>query len=439
MKNRGTIITITVIVVLLVSGGLYWYFLTRPNTVSVTGGAPSSAGSAFPSGFQPLNRPGNGPGGPAGGSGQSQGTAGQAANTGVAPLQLPVLRLLSDSPVGGYGTADSGASTTVRWIDRGRGNIYEADYSSADITTLSNTLVPRIYQSAWNADLSAAIAWMIPSGTETPSAVYAKLIPQKPVEASSTGGLGNTATPYELRGGNLPDNLIGYAASPDGKKLFILERTADGSTGYISPFDGSNTTKLFDSPLTQVNVSWPTPDIIAVVTKGSAAEDGYLYFVSVKTGVWTRIIGPLPGLSALVSHDGKYVIVSAAGNNNNILTSIYSVADKTAEDAVVRTLADKCVWGNLYPDTAYCAVPSQPVSGTYPDDWYKGTLSTVDKIWRLDAPTGEVHLVSSLVDRADRVIDAYNLGLDPGDNYLFFMNKNDLSLWSLDLAGAQQQ
>jgi hypothetical protein len=70
---------------------------------------------------------------------------------------------------------------------------------------------------------------------------------------------------------------------------------------------------------------------------------------------------------------------------------------------------------------------------TYPDDWYKGTVSFVDKIWQVSATTGEVHLISSIVDTSDRIIDAFNLGLDEKDRFLIFMNKNDLSLWSLDL------
>jgi hypothetical protein len=81
----------------------------------------------------------------------------------------------------------------------------------------------------------------------------------------------------------------------------------------------------------------------------------------------------------------------------------------------------------------YCAVPSQPIKAIYPDDWYKGTISFIDKIWQSNATTGEIKLISSIVDTSDRVIDAFNLGLDPKDDFLIFMNKNDLSLWSLDL------
>jgi len=85
----------------------------------------------------------------------------------------------------------------------------------------------------------------------------------------------------------------------------------------------------------------------------------------------------------------------------------------------------------------YCAVPSQAVTGAYPEDWYAGTLSTIDKIWQLDALTGGVRLVSSITGQSDRVVDAFNLGLDAKDGYLFFMNKDDLSFWSLDLVRSQ--
>src|SRR5262249_7678642 len=110
-----------------------------------------------------------------------------------------------------------------------------------------------------------------------------------------------------------------------------------------------------------------------------------------------------------------------------------NVATGKGTDAIIRTLADKCVWGNFYKEIVYCAVPSEQIQAVYPDDWYTGDLSTVDKIWQVSAATGEVKLLSAIVDTADRVIDAFNLGLDDNDNFLLFMNKNDLSLWSLDL------
>jgi len=163
-----------------------------------------------------------------------------------------------------------------------------------------------------------------------------------------------------------------------------------------------------------------------------------MYFVSPKTGVWSKVLGPTMGLTTKVSHDAKYVLASTGGPDS-VSTKIYTVSTGKSIDAIIRTIADKCVWGNFNKSMFYCAVPNQATSAAYPDDWYKGTISFADKIWQVNASTGEVHLVTSIVDLSDRVIDAFNLGLDTKDEYLYFMNKNDLSLWSFDLVNSKVQ
>ena len=104
---------------------------------------------------------------------------------------------------------------------------------------------------------------------------------------------------------------------------------------------------------------------------------------------------------------------------------------------MVQTLADKCTWGNFYKNLVYCAVPSRSVAGSYPEDWYTGIVSFSDKIWQINATTGEVKLVSNIIGQSDRPIDGFNLSTDSKDNFLFFMNKTDLSLWSLDLVNSK--
>ena len=416
--------TIVIVVILAALGaGAYWYFMVRPFQFPETTVTPSNGAT----GFQPIGRtvPFSG-----------QGTT-TAQNNQNKPVQtqnqapIPTLRELSATPVGGYGAMVTASTTVAEWIDRGRGNVYQAYQNSLIINTLSNTLVPRMYESVWNKGLTAFIGSLLQDGDTAPSAVYAQLIAQATSTASK--GTDGSVTPFELRGKNLPSTVTAYAASPDKTKLFMFAVENGKGVGYVSSFDGNSVTKIFTTPLTQVNVDWPSANIIAITTKGSASYNGYLYFVNPKTGVWTKVLGPVVGLSAIVSHDGKYVLASLTGANNNTLISVYSASKKTGTDAGIRTLADKCAWGNFYEDVVYCAVPSTPVSGTYPDDWYSGALSTVDKIWQVDAVTMEVHIVSQLFNQTTRLIDGFNLGLDAKDNYLFFMNKKDLSLWSLDL------
>lgn len=370
-------------------------------------------------------------------------------NATTTPGQIPVLRLLSNTPIGGYGASTTATTTIVRWVDRGRGNIYEVAENNLSVSTLSNTLLPRVYASAWNKNLSAFIGSLVQDNSEIVKTVYAGLQSRATYQTSSSASSTKTATgtpvvsqqvsgsvlslsPYELRGKNLPENTLAFAVSPSKTKVFILIKEGIGSSGYTANFDGTGLSQVFTTPLTQLTVEWPVENTLAITTKGSAQTTGFLYFVDIKTGVWKKILGPVPGLSTKVSHDGKRVFISS-GNDQGEIDGIYTIASSTASDVVIQTMADKCVWGNFYTDMIYCAVPFQQVSGMYPDDWYSGTLTTVDKIWQINAATKEAKLINPLIGQAGRNIDAFNLGLDDKDNYLFFMSKNDLSFWSLDL------
>ena len=424
---------IIILILILLGGGAYWYFFIHVVPTSSSG---EIAGNNPPTGFNPFGRNPVSSGNNSAGSNNTGNTVVISTSTPAAPI--PALRLLSDSPIGGYSASTTATTTVVRWIDRGRGNILEARSDTLTIQTISNTLLPRVYSSVWNKNLNAFIASLLPDNASAPTTIYAGILKQ-PTQPTGTSTLSNASTlaPYVLKGKSLPSNVIGYAVSPKRDKVFFLVAENGGSTGYISSFDGTSMTKIFTTPLTELNVDWPADNSIALTTKGAADVSGYLYLVDPKTGVWKKAIGPLPGLSATVSHDGKYAIASVAGDSNNMITAIFNLQKGTNTDAVIRTLADKCTWGKFYKGLVYCAVPSQPIAGTYPDDWYKGNVSFTDKIWQVNADTGELHQVASIFDQSDRLIDAFNLGLDPKDNYLFFMNKNDLSFWSLDLVKNQ--
>jgi hypothetical protein len=412
-RKNNSLLIITLIILVLLALVVFWFFFMRGSSGTGSTTVTDTSGS----GFSPFGRPGSNQQGNNGSNTTDNGTSSPSEVT------IPVLRLLSATPIGGYGATTTASTTIVRWIDRGRGNILEAKEDSLDINTLSNTLLPKVYESVWNADATSFVGSMLADDNQTINTVFATLIPQK----------ATTTTPYELRGTNLPSGIVASAVSPKKDKVFFLIVKNGQGVGYVAPLNGGTATQIFSTPVTEVNVEWPEENTIAITTKGTADQSGYLYFVNPKTGVWTKILGSLPGLSTRVSHDAKYVLLSASGNADDVVTYIYSVASSTATDAIIHTLADKCAWGNFYKDIVYCAVPFQPVSGTYPDDWYKGTLSTIDKIWQVNAQTGEVHLISPVFSVAKRNIDAFNLGLDSKDNYLFFMNKYDLSFWSLDL------
>lgn len=444
--KRSHYITLFIIITLITAVFAYWYFFFNGPGATVT--TPIDNADTE-SGFNPFNRTTSSTGNTTSNSTSTRRTTNVITNS---TGNLPVLRLLSNTPVGGYGasTTPNIASTTktkamkgktiVRWIDRGRGNVYEANSDTNEILTISNTVLPRMYESVWNRNISAFIGTVFADGANSPTVLYAQLKnpdTNKKFSTSTDTSITPTGTNraiYELKGKNLPDKMLAYDVSPKGDKIFMLVNESGKGVGYIANFDGSSVVRIFSTPLLQLNVEWPEENTIAITTKGSASQAGFMYFVNTKTGTWKKILGPINGLSTKTSHNAKYVIYSSATmDKQGVNTNIYNVAKAIASEASVKTLADKCAWGNNEKEMIYCAAPSEPISAIYPDDWYKGNISFTDKIWQINAVSNEIRLISSIVDQSDRVIDVSNLKLDARDEFLFFMNKKDLSLWSLDL------
>jgi hypothetical protein len=416
-------VLIILIVLVLGAAGAFWYYFMQNGTPDMNDPLETPLGQG--GGFIPLDRSVS----PTPSISASQTPIASSSEPTPEPtvIRQPKLRQLSKTPVGGYGASTTEDATIVRWADRGRGNIYELDLAESDIQTISNTIVPRIIQSVWNKNLSGYIGSLLSDSTDAITTVYAELRPQ-----TATG-----SAPYTLRGKNLPENTIAYAVSPKKDRLYLFLNENGTGVGYLSAFDGGKLTKLMSTPLTQVVVEWPEDNTISLTTKASAGQDGYLYFINAKTGAIKKVLGPLRGLTTKTSHDAQNVLASYVTAQGNLRTFVQNTAKNTATDAGFLTITDKCAWGNFYKEVVFCGIPPRIESAVYPDDWHFGTLSFSDKLWQYSTETEELQLISSLTQDAKQTIDAYRLELDPQDNYLFFMNKNDLSLWSVDLISTQ--
>lgn len=429
---------ILIIILLAILGGVaYWYFVYKKNQQTGNGGAivPTNNG-----GFTPINR------NPTKTSTTTKNTSGVIAtttSTSTSPIsnnpsvvgKMPRLRQLSTSPVSAISASttriksQASATTTTeqtiaRFIDRGVGHVFQANDLNMDIEKISNTTLPKIYEGYWNKNLNSMIVRYLKDDTDTITNFYAELRPAATSTASST-------TPFETKGRYLSSDIDQIVVSPAGDRIFTWNIESGVGVGYVSSFDGKNKVKIIDTPLNQVNIDWPETSTVTITTKGSAVASGYSYSIDVKTGLTTKILSSIRGLSAKMSRDAKNIIYSVGGSA--IATRLVNTKTGTTTEVIFNTLADKCVWSTLRKNELYCAVPNDVPSAIYPDDWYKGRVSFVDKLWHMDTNTGEVHLIANLLTLSNKLIDATQLVLDPKENYLYFINKNDLTPWVLDL------
>lgn len=414
MKKSTFIVIIIVIVVAVIGGGWYWFsYIRNQKSSDVTDTSVSGGFNPFNRNTvqtdQPVNKP--------------QATSTIEKTEQNTSIKIPVLRQLSETPVGGMSASTTASTTVVRFIDRGVGHIYEANSENGNIEKISNTTLPKIYESYWNKNLTALVLRYLRDDSDAVTNFYTEL---------RRVGTATSTTLFEIKGKYMSPDINQLIVSPSGDRIFTWNIENNRGIGYISSFDEKNKIRVADSPLTQVLIDWPENNTVTITTKASIHAYGYAYAIDVKTGAMRKMLGNLRGLSTKTSKDMKKTLFSES-KNGSLSTSLYNSSDESMQEVIFRTLADKCAWSSLRKNEVYCAVPTEIPDGIYPDDWYKGTIQFVDQIWHLDTTTGEVHLLANLLNLSNKLIDATQLTLDPKENFLYFINKRDLTLWSLDL------
>jgi len=163
-------------------------------------------------------------------------------------------------------------------------------------------------------------------------------------------------------------------------------------------------------------------------TAPTSAAIGYLY--ELKNGSLSKVVGGLTGLVATVSPSGEYVAYSGDAAGGFALFILDTRTGATLSTPL-SALALKCAWIPNHEPLLFCAIPANPPEGAYPDDWLLGNVSFSDSAWILNPQQSTSYSVGALTDSSGAGLDAENISVDPSGTYALFMNKKDLSLWSL--------
>ena len=230
----------------------------------------------------------------------------------------------------------------------------------------------------------------------------------------------------ELKGTFMDDNIEDVAVSPDKKTVVMLTPTATGIAGTTMKADGTGKKQIFKSDFTEWLIDL-TNKTIGLTTKASYNEPGYTYTVD-SSGILKRTLPTKNGLTTNTSPDGNIVLYSES-TGTGVRLHIYNQKTGSDNNTGLQTLPEKCTW-STDSSTAYCGVQISTLVGQYPDDWYQGTLHMDDAFWKVDIKTNST---SEINDGEGRYLDITNPSIDQTGRYLLIVNKNDGSLWSLDL------
>lgn len=300
--------------------------------------------------------------------------------------------------------------TEVRFVDRSSGNIYRYLAHGRSLTRLSNKTLPGIQRASWLADGSTAYVQFL-SGTGEGEYV------------------GTYVLPDSGEGGFFLEQNLSVAKAIGSDSLFTLLSGTTGSVGSIARSDGTGTRTLFTSLLSSLIVH-PTRGNFYGATRASWLLDGYAFQINSSSGAFTRILGPLRGLSVLPSPDGSRLLYSYI-DGTVLRLAVLDVATRESTALPVATLTEKCTWstGN---QSAYCGVPTSASRGL-PDVWYQGAVTFTDRLWRIDMEERLATLIVDPQEVGNVSVDAVALAVDPVEDMLVFTDRSSGSLFVYDL------
>jgi len=453
-KTALTILVIVLIVAILLVGFFLFFQKQSEQKNPVIEAARNFFGGFFPTAN--TNDQNN----------QSNNTDNQNSTTGNGVI--PRLRQISNFPAAGgvmfertsttsslltqesFGTStasstNSSQKTTevvYRFVERATGHVYETTSKNLSQQRITNTTIPKVYQAYFSGDgENLSMIYLDPS--QAIETFLGKINYPKDATNTATSTYETNKKSEEnfanITGNFLPIESFGFTKSQTSNDFAFLRTSDSVSEGYIvNLYTGNLKTPLLNKNVYTLNTSeWKIQMLqdgtLALNTKPSATSEGFLYFLNPKEGILKKKIGNTIGLTSLVSPDGQKIFYSY-NDSGSTKAVVYDSIKKTYTSITLSTIVgDKCVWGTKNNTLVYCAIPTNLVRGDFPDIWYQGKYAFNDSLVAINTDDFNVENLMLANSETKGDLDITNLQLSPNEDYLMFMNKSDLILWSLDI------
>ena len=340
------------------------------------------------------------------------------------------LRQITTKPVAGFReiisdntNAESESQLpTVYWVEMGTGHIYASDLETKTENRISGTTVGDVNL----ADISPK-GDFVAFGKREYSKNYPLLV-SKIDPGEENLSLREVAAKAEQ-----------FSISADGKHLLFANKTDYGLTGVAYNLTTQNRSDLFKIPFHEATIQWGSAinSPVYVYPKTSYMLDGFL--LEINNGVTKRLSASGIGFSALANSQ----VILYTSNEKNIPTShIVDRKTKTDHPLSLSLLPEKCV-GTQAISFLICATDrNTTLPSQFPDTWYQGSLRFQDSLWFIRLEDDEVswELLTDTTknelnptENSGREIDITNIQLGNSSRVVYFINKNDNTLWMYEL------
>lgn len=199
--------------------------------------------------------------------------------------------------------------------------------------------------------------------------------------------------------------------------------------------DGSDWKELEKLPSTPMFIqSIPKSPLVALWERPANNRLGELKTINITNGETKTLFPGKYGANYLWSPNGEKILLSWAPEKNKSRMTLAMINKNGGEytDLNFPTLVEKCVWLSDNK-TIYCSLPgSLSQTAVMPDDFYGQSFSSSDTFWKIDTGTGKSERIVALEDMSES-FDAVNLLVSPDESELFFVNRKDSKLYSIQL------
>lgn len=394
MSQKTYIIIATLIIVLLLAVWLYLIFFGTPKSASEIWNPFGPAGEEEGGGVippPPVTEP-------------------------VVNTERPRLRQLTTKPVIGFTEAPAATSTPilVYYAEAGNGNIYTINpFTTEEEVRLSNTTLKEASQASFSPD-GKTVAVRLGNDRRTGPLTVGSL--------SQAGG-------YEFSSLEKPVSDFKILNS---KELVFVTATSTGLLNTVYNLTTSKENDLFTVPFYEATIQWGTSstDSHYVYTKPSYLLEGYMYKFNNK-GTMSRV--PVSGFGLIAFNSPTHVAYTKI---QNLIprSALYSKLGDSRIDSPIIIVPDKCTASQKNTAAIWCAVEGNTMPVEFPDNWYRGKISFKDTIWQVDLLTGQANpIVDTLSESGGRELDIINMTVGESERALYFINKNDNTLWMYEL------
>jgi hypothetical protein len=320
------------------------------------------------------------------------------------------LRQLTTRAVIGFGEKTENDQVTILYAEAGTGHVYSINLETGTEVRLSNITI----QNPESAQFS-------PSGNLV--AIRAGFGVQNRIELLTLGGE-NSSTKETL----VP-KMVDFTFNEENELLYT-EYSVAGLLGRLINPNTKTTRTLFSVPFQNASVAWSTDDSTQhfIYPKPAAALTGFLYRIQNGTLFREPVSGG--GLTAKINSD-YYVHTITTDNGPVSFVTNRSNGERTS--LPILTEPSKCVFSHNTKARIYCASENKRLTYEFPDNWHRGTVSFSDKIYQIDLGRGLATQLSNPEIESGRKVDVIEMKIGSTDRVLYFINKNDNTLWMYEI------